>query len=134
METWLESIVAGLVSWCDGIPNRSWKESRVVRFFFRGDKSGQPEVGGIRALGRRKRMEADSPFRTVRSLVSFFTSFAFSFQSIHSDSRVRVFVNMLLEIERNKIETFNISPFIYFYSYSFFIYNTVSVVISSYPQ
>lgn len=100
METWLESIVAGLVSWCDGIPNRSWKESRVVRFFFRGDKSGQPEVGGIRALGRRKRMEADSPFRTVRSLVSFFTSFAFSFQSIHSDSRVRVFVNMLLEIER----------------------------------
>lgn len=130
METWLESIVAGLVSWCDGIPNRSWKESRVVRFFFRGDKSGQPEVGGIRALGRRKRMEADSPFRTVRSLASFFTSFAFSFQSIHSDSRVRVFVNMLLEIERNKIETFNISPFIYFYSYSFFIYNT----ISSYSQ
>lgn len=86
METWLESIVAGLVSWCDGIPNRSWKESRVVRFFFRGDKSGQPEVGGIRALGRRKRMEADSPFRILRSLVSFFTSFAFSFQSIHSDS------------------------------------------------
>lgn len=86
METWLESIVAGLVSWCDGIPNRSWKESRVVRFFFRGDKSGQPEVGGIRALGRRKRMEADSPFRILRSLVSFFTSFAFLFQSIHSDS------------------------------------------------
>lgn len=122
METWLESIVAGLVSWCDGIPNRSWKESRVVRFFFRGDKSGQPEVGGIRALGRRKRMEADSPFRTVRSLVSFFTSFAFSFQSIHSDSRVRVFVNNVTgNRTRNKIETFNISPFIFILILSLFI-------------
>lgn len=69
-------------------------------------------------------MEADSPFRTVRSLASFFTSFAFSFQSIHSDSRVRVFVNNVTgNRTRNKIETY-IS--FYFYSYSFFIYNTVS--------
>lgn len=88
--------------------------------FFRGDKSGQPEVGGIRALGRRKRMEADSPFRTVRSLVSFFTSFAFSnrftliLESVFSSI-------MLLEIERNKIETFNISPFIFILILSLFI-------------
>lgn len=67
-------------------------------------------------------MEADSPFRTVRSLVSFFTSFAFSFQSIHSDSRVRVFVNNVTgNRTRNKIETFNISPFIFILIPSLFI-------------
>lgn len=44
-------------------------------------------------------MEADSPFRTVRSLISFFTSFAFSnrftliLESVFSSI-------MLLEIER----------------------------------
>lgn len=67
-------------------------------------------------------MEADSPFRTVRSLASFFTSFAFSFQSIHSDSRVRVFVNNVTgNRTRNKIETFNISPFIFILILSLFI-------------
>lgn len=65
-------------------------------------------------------MEADSPFRTVRSLVSFFTSFAFSnrftliLESVFSSI-------MLLEIERNKIETFNISPFIFILIPSLFI-------------
>lgn len=86
METWLESIVAGLGATGSRIVRGKNRVSFVSFFVATSRGKSVAEVGGIRALGRRKRMEADSPFRIVRSLVSFFTSFAFSFESIHSDS------------------------------------------------